>query len=354
MKRCLFIFVCSIFYCTFLLGQKKDWGLELKYKHGFLIAHRPIMSQLSKEHTNAFEGTLNFQTDGTKNWHKAFKFPVLGLSVLYTNAGNKEVLGSYIGAFSFLRFRIISYKKSKLYTKIGTGIGYTNKIFNQLSNPKNVAVSSHINALINVGLFYQYEFENYYFNTGLDMTHFSNGATTLPNLGINLTYFTIGFGQKIENKHSKEEKASPLVSEWKYSAIGILSLRDSYPTGEKRFPVYSLSLKTQKAFRHGLGYETGLDLIYKPSIQKFKPVIPKSPETMLQLGWYNGYFVTLDHLQIHLGMGVYLKDEYFSDDRLYHRIGMRYCFNNGLLMNLTLKSHWAKADYVEYGIGYYF
>jgi hypothetical protein len=55
-----------------------------------------------------------------------------------------------------------------------------------------------------------------------------------------------------------------------------------------------------------------------------------------------------------LGMGVYLRDVYNPDGRLYHRIGMRYHATKHWSANLVLKSHWAKADYVEYGIGYTF
>ena len=33
---------------------------------------------------------------------------------------------------------------------------------------------------------------------------------------------------------------------------------------------------------------------------------------------------------------------------------LRILLNNGLLLNLTLKTHWARADYLEYGIGYTF
>ena len=47
-----------------------------------------------------------------------------------------------------------------------------------------------------------------------------------------------------------------------------------------------------------------------------------------------------------------MKDRYDMDNELYHRVGMRYQFDNGLLLNMVLKTHWAKADYVEYGIGY--
>ena len=53
-----------------------------------------------------------------------------------------------------------------------------------------------------------------------------------------------------------------------------------------------------------------------------------------------------------IGMGAYVRDKYKPNDKLYHRVGMRYVFDNGINLNLALKSHWARADYVEYGIGY--
>ena len=53
-------------------------------------------------------------------------------------------------------------------------------------------------------------------------------------------------------------------------------------------------------------------------------------------------------------MVLYLRDRYRPNGPLYHRIGFRYQLKNGLYGNVTLKSHWAKADYMELGIGYVF
>jgi hypothetical protein len=49
-----------------------------------------------------------------------------------------------------------------------------------------------------------------------------------------------------------------------------------------------------------------------------------------------------------------VRDVYNPDDMFYHRLGLRYQFKEHLLLNLVLKSHWARADYIEYGIGYVF
>ena len=355
MKRLVlpFILLCL----TPVFAQKADWGMAAYYKHGFLMAHRPIMSHLPEEHCNALEVSLFFRGRGEKEWHKAYNYPTYGFSALVTGAGNREILGNYFGAFTYIQMGILRNDHSSLYGKVGTGLGYTTRVFDQLENPKNVAVSSHFNALILFALHYQYTLDKNRFKLGIDMTHFSNGAGTLPNLGINLAYFTLGYGRTVSSNQEtalSREKVVPPDKSWKYSAIAILTSRDSYPIGEAKYPVIALSMTAQKSFRYALGYETAFDFIYKPSIQKYKPVIPKSNESMVQMGWYHGYFLSLDRLQIHLGMGVYLRDEYFANDRFYHRLGFRYAFKNGFLMNLMLKSHWAKADYIEYGLGYRF
>ena len=51
----------------------------------------------------------------------------------------------------------------------------------------NLVVGTKVNAYINVGLLLSWRpaFSGWVFSAGLDMTHFSNGDTTLPNVGVN-------------------------------------------------------------------------------------------------------------------------------------------------------------------------
>jgi hypothetical protein len=340
-----------------LLSQGFDTGFDIKTKLGFLIAHRPMMNHLPEEHTRSVEATYFFQTGGTKDWHLAYKLPKVGVSVLFTTVGNKKVLGNYIGAYSFFQYPFLNKEKHKIYGKFGCGLGFTNTVFNQQTNPKNVAISSRVNALINFTLLYERQFKNSHFSAGLDITHFSNGAGKLPNLGLNLPYFLIGYGHFLNKNESLDDTKNlkkPTFNQkpWQYSFIATTSFRDYSTLDNKPKKVFSLTASTQKIFRLGLAYELGFDLIYKPTIQYYKSVIYKPKESLFQIGFYNAYLMTLDKLQIIVGMGVYVKDDYFPDDRFYHRVGMRYKIANKLILNLTLKSHWAKADYVEYGIGY--
>jgi hypothetical protein len=349
----ILFFSFSIQFDTFFC-QNYDIDFELKSKYGFLIAHRSIMSHIPNEFCKSLEYSLVFQTKGSKSWHKSLNYPKFGLSTLVSSAGNKELIGNFFGTYSFLQFSFFKAKKNQLFGKIGTGIGYAQKVFDQKENPKNNVLSTHFNALINFGLFYQRNFKNSYLNFGLDLTHLSNGASKMPNLGINVSYLSLAIGYNFKKSESKLDTLNikkPNKS-WNYLILGIGSFKEAYPTGEKKYPVVAGAFLANKIFSHKVGYETGFDLMYRPSINAYKPVVYKSQESMFQLGFYNGYIMTLDKLQIIVGLGFYLRDEYNADDFIYNRVGFRYHFSEKLFANLTLKSHWARADYVEYGIGF--
>jgi hypothetical protein len=224
------------------------------------------------------------------------------------------------------------------------------------TNPKNVAMSTHVNAMICFGLKSQFLFRRNIFTLGLDMTHFSNGATKVPNLGVNLPYFSVGYGRVIQ----KAEKDTFLLrntvpfKKWLFGMTAIGSVKEIFPTNRKKYPVFALSTHFRYFSRPKVGFEAAFDIISKQAILGYKPEITKSQWDILQMGAYIGYLLPLDRLHFVLGMGMYIKDKYQPEDFMYHRVGMRYYFPNGLNAQVVLKSHWARADYVEWGLGYTF
>jgi hypothetical protein len=109
-----------------------------------------------------------------------------------------------------------------------------------------------------------------------------------------------------------------------------------------------------KQFKSKVGMEVALDFISKQSLMDYKTYIPRNQLDIFQIGGYLGYAIPMNHLRFVIGMGYYIHDKFDADDELYHRLGMRYTFDNGLLLNFVLKTHWAKADYIEFGVGYNF
>lgn len=342
------------------IQAQDEWSVFAREKNGFLAAHRGTMGHLPKDRIFCFEAGISKRLMGSKAYSEAYKQPVVGVSTYLSNLGNKEILGFGAGAYGFIEFPMWRNSNSFLAGKLGCGLGYVSKVFDQNKNPKNVAVSSHVNALIVIGVTGTWRMTNRFsLLYGVDLTHFSNGSSKVPNLGLNMPTFSIGAAYHWKDKRSvaveqfRVEKA-PFFQRWEAGVIGILSDKKVFPTGGKTFPVYAVNGFAYKQFKSKVGWELGLDFISKQSLFQYRDYIPKTQWSIFQIGGYSCFSLPLNRLRFVLGMGIYIKDRYDADDELYHRLGMRYVFKNGLLVNMTLKTHWAKADYIEYGIGYTF
>jgi len=341
---------------------KEHYYFSIKPKLGFLAAHRGTMGHLPKQSCRGGEISLYKRFSNDKYWKNAYRNPYAGITLYGSTVGNNEVLGQAFGAYGFLEFPFIESRHHIVTFKISSGLGYITKVFDQEENPKDVAVSTHINALICLGIQGRIKLnEKHHILYSIDMTHLSNGSYQVPNLGLNMPYFGLGYAYCYKSRDRPVYAPDTLASikprwirKWNFAVLGIVSAKEVFPTGEKKYPVYALSLTERKVFRPKVGMEVTLDIISKQALYGYKSYIPKNQWKILQVGVFAGYVLPLDKFHFVLGMGAYVKDRYNPDNGLYHRLGMRYQFNNGLVANLTLKAHWAKADYVEWGIGYTF
>jgi len=344
-----------VFFSFFSFSQSENW-IEGKGKIGFLAAHRSVIGHLATEHAFATEISYCKQARGEKAWHESYNFPTYGVTGFFGSVGNRALLGHYAGAYGFFRIPIVKLKNYSFNWKMGCGLGYGTKIYNPETNILSVAVSTHLNALVSLGVDSRLVFNNHSFTLGLDMTHFSNGATKVPNLGLNIPYISLGYGFRFQNDPIDSVIIShkPFVKKWEYGIMGIGSVKEVFPTEGKKYPVVGLNLVGRRYFKRNVGLEFSFDVISKQAIKAYEDEIEMTQGELLQLGVFAGYLMPLDKFHVIVGMGYYIKDKYKPEDPMYHRVGLRYVFANGININLVLKSHWARADYVEYGIGYTF
>ena len=337
------------------LGRDEIW-VEGKFKAGFLAAHRGMIGHLPTEHAFAGEFSYLIQGKGQKDWHRWYKMPTFGVTGFFGSVGNRELLGHYAGAYSFMTFPLVQKKIYTFSFKMGAGLGYGTKIYDPEENNLNAAIGTHVNAMVVLGVESRFVFGNNSAIVGLDMTHFSNGASKVPNLGLNLPYVSLGYGRRIQQSNHCDTCDVKRI-ERKRLFLGanfIGSVTTGFPTGGKKYPVYALSIFGRKLIGNRGGLELSLDIMSKQSLALYKPEVPKTQLDMIQVGAFAGFIMPLDHLHFVLGMGIYVRDKFSPIDRFYHRVGLRYVFDNGINLGIVLKSHWARADYIEYGIGYTF
>jgi len=359
-NTCIWCFaVCVFLSCETLYSQQREWGIQTRAKAGFLLGHRGVMSHLPREHAYATEWSYVFRPKGNKSWHTDYKYPDLGIHFFYGSVGNTAILGNYTGIYGSIAFPFVDRKSFRFAGRLGCGMAYTNKMYNSNTNKKNVAISTPLNVLIEVGVDITKYFNSNWITLGVDLTHFSNGSFKVPNLGLNVPFLSLGYGSFLKTKQESTdiEQINKTVPSGNIilGFTAIASVKDLFPTGrDKIYGVYALSLHARTFPRPKAGWEFSLDFFLKRSIYGYRTEVKKESSKIPQIGAYIGYMLPLDRLHFVLGMGAYIRDFYDPDGLFYHRMGMRYYFNNGLFVNIVLKTHWAKADYVEWGIGYSF
>jgi hypothetical protein len=185
--------------------------LEVKWFGGFLWAHSPTVMYLQRAHTQAVELTISKPVSGLRPWHLFYKNSVVGISLMHYRLGYNDVLGNATGIYAFNRFNLVGNRGTHLRFSLGSGVGYLSKVFGKADNHKNVTIGSHLNALVNFQLlFEQCLTPRLFFNAGIGITHFSNGAYRTPNLGLNLPAVTAGLLYRFQpaplaNRYQKSE-----------------------------------------------------------------------------------------------------------------------------------------------------
>lgn len=338
----------------FAHAQYESWA-EARVKTGFLVAHRSIMGHMANEHAFAGEFSYYFRGNGEKWWHEPYHRPRYGVSLFVGSTGNRDLMGLYFGGYGFTSIPLIRTKHYEFSGRLGTGLGYARKVYDAESNMLSIGTSTHVNILVSLALENRWEFGNNSVNLILDMTHFSNGAIKVPNLGLNLPYLSLGYGRRIRQAPLETPIPTRMFKKsWEYGVIGLASMKEVYPTGGPKYSVFGLNAVGRRYFKPAVGMEVSLDGMYSESLRTYESDVPIKNSELMQLGLFTGYILPFDRFHLLVGMGVYLRDKFHFQEPVYHRVGMRYRFDNGLNINLVLKSHWARADYVEYGIGYTF
>ncbi len=336
-----------------LIAQGQEVKIESCYRLGNLIAHREDMAHLPKEKSSAIEVNYFFRRKTfTNDLHES------GLSLTYGSLANKAILGDFFGLSTFYKLPIFSSDKQAFNFRVGAGVGYVTKIFNLENNQKNSAISSYLNALIDFSFNHSISISKRYgFFYGLAFKHLSNGATRVPNLGLNYPELKFGIHFNSVNKNFSSEKDPPLRLKNSIAFVGGSFFKQIIENYGVNYPVYYGTVFSQFGLKRNLSLELGLDAMYNSSLiylfYSNKNQIVANRDGF-QVGAYVGGNAHIDKLQLLIGMGGYIYDRYRLNGSIYHKLSLRYNPISNLLFGIGIKSHWLNADYFEVVGGFIF
>jgi lipid A 3-O-deacylase PagL len=342
-------------------SAKYSYSLGAEVSNGIIHRHHEYIGHLIKGMPIGVELSLQKRTYGAKSWEANYGYPNIDFKLSYYDLKNKEQLGHVIAISSGMAFHLLGDApfKSDLQFYFGLGVAYATKPYDKETNNLNNVISSRLSYNGNLKLEYHYQVsKGVNVGAGLKITHFSNGAVKLPNLGLNIVSVNVMSSIKI-SKGKPEYKAAPIVQEidkkMRYGGIIRMGWAESSPVGSGSKPVYALGFIVQKRVSLKSLLEAGIEGFANKAVE-YEVTRGHSfdGDTLdyRRIGLMFGHELVVNKLTFVSQLGVYLYRPYSPQERLYTRLGLSYYFTDKLYAGFSLKTHYAIAEVIEYSIGF--
>ena len=359
-----YISIILIITTNFTLSQSsRDTSnaifVEMNYHYGFIMPHHSAIEYVVTGHPSAFEMKVGKEVAGNHLWEQLYNYPKIGLGYFLCDYKNPEIMGYEHGAYSFINVPLIGRtNKFGLNVEMDFGLSYLTKVFDIDDNYKQVAIGTHTNVFFKFGgnsriqLTDKLELIN-----GLYFSHCSNGRVKEPNLGINVVTASTGLLYYFNSqRYKKYTPPTTLTRYYTYSVVASGGLKQWRRHDQNIYYVYSIAVNAERRLNHIERVGIGIDLFYDQSIATSLEYYDENKNATASDLYRSGIHVSHDLIYNRLALifnaGYYFYTKYVEISSIYSRLGLRYQASKHLLFNLTLKSHFAQADYIEWGIGY--
>jgi len=386
--------VCLIFIgsiCTFSqladtsANRSRYWIVEYSGHSGRQLKTYSTLPET--RYTLINELRLAIQTNGSKGWHEQYGYPQVGVSILVGLLGNPDILGQNITIAPNITFNTGKIKNWCFQPTFGMGFSYFSKPNDPIKNPENLMIGSRITNISYINFYMRRKLTpQLYLKTGINYFHFSNGHYQLPNIGMNIPSVTVGliyhsYSQypSLETRTYDPDKKIKLNF---HIGMGVQEFGTATgPIGEKKYPVYIISVYLSKRYGKVSNIHLGLNATY---YQRFYDYFTENNlfESMeFEKSSVLSLFLAHEFLAGHFGFvsqgGInfyspqhnlyfWLSDRWmtlnsFLKSYVSTKIGAQYYFydtqqrtSKNLSLGLYLKANFGQADFVETSINYTF
>jgi hypothetical protein len=124
-------------------------------------------------------------------------------------------------------------------------------------------------------------------------------------------------------------------------------------------PFFVISAFADKRLSYKSTLQLGADFFYLPFLKKeieylsiaFPSAGVEGDEDFKRVGIFAGHELHINKLAVVSQVGYYVYYPYDFEGRTYFRVGLKYYLTEKLFSAITLKSHGAKVEGVEFGVG---
>ncbi len=340
-------------------SANRPFIVESRIHAGMSLPFYKALAYLSQEDIYAFDLSLSFPADGNSYWDKLYHYPRTGIGFSGWSLGNREVFGNAYALYHFINFPI---KKTEMFSfnyQLSYGAAYITRVFDKFDNPINRAIGSHANIYLRLGIDARLKiFPCSELVIEAGAFHLSNGKTRSPNYGINAGSVSLGFNHLFNNSDIiKTDPEIPLIEKRNVQSLVISAGSKVYDNLlDNRYLTSSLTYNFERLLNHRRKIGLGADLFYDASIGEGLAVEEGKTEddlsNLIRFGLHASYFIRYKQLMMGVQLGHYLYSRFTVLTPLYSRISVQYLVTKNIFGSVAIKSHFGKADCLEWGIGY--
>ncbi len=359
------LFPIFLFLASFCFSQEtsfpKKHTVDLSQFYGSVLLHNSDISHLINAHPAGFILGYNRKTYGSKPWQRLYNYPDLGYSFIYQNMNN-GTLGANYGLFAHFNFYFL---KRNLQFRIGQGISYNTNPYDRITNFRNNAYGSHF--LSSTFLMLNYHKENIFkglgFKAGISIIHYSNANFKAPNTSTNTFALNAGLVYDLDGGKSVEylptAKPEKVVEPIRYNLVFRTGLNESDVVNSGQYGFVVLSAYADKRVGRRSALQLGADVFFSNFLKEliryqsisFPENGVSADDDYKRVGLFVGHELFINKLSIGTQLGYYVYYPFDFEGKMYNRVSLKRYFGKKVFVAVSLKSHGAAAEAVEFGLG---
>ncbi|WP_036382714.1 acyloxyacyl hydrolase [Muricauda sp. MAR_2010_75] len=358
---------CFITFLCFCFGNAQNEYIPKKYVldanqfYGSILLHNPDISHLITDHPGGIILGVSRKTYGHKEWESDFGYPDTGYTFVFQNTNN-PTLGKHFGLYGHYNFYFL---KRNIQLRVAQGLAYNTNPYDKNENFRNNAYGSHI--LSSTVLMLNYHKENLVaglgLRAGLSFVHYSNANFKAPNTSTNTMAVNFGLTYDLDGGKvyeyiepgPKEKITEPI----RYNFALRSGVNESDVIDSGRYGFWILSAYADKRLGRKSAIQLGTDVFFSNFLKElirfqsisFPEMDVAADTDYKRVGLFVGHELFVNKMSVVAQLGYYVYYPFDFEGRMYNRIGMKRYFGHKIFGAITLKSHGAKAEAVEFGIG---
>ena len=371
---------------TLKVKKPNSIHLGLKIQSGNVLQTNPLVVNIQPwesplERFNAFSLLFLRQARGEEEWEQRYKYPAYGFGINVTNYDMRDQLGVPISLYAHFSSSFVRSRHFRWFYEINLGLAFNMEPYNFGGNEYYMALGTKRSVYISLGTGLIFDVSpRLSLGTSFAMSHFSNGAMTLPNKGINMVSPSLYFVYNTSKQRDHfVERELPEPDKYHEYIVSMYYGRKHKPFFE---PYEEESDKEIVEYDQEYFLQYGLQLAYNKRIS-FKSKIGLAVDFLIdnavrtrfaETDFVNGdrevtnsekfalslcpsYELAIHKTSIVIQPGFYVirKDVTYDNPVFYQRLGIRQQFLKNAFLGVTVRAHKFRVAYfVEWMLGYRF